>query len=83
MSSQFPDRSQWLAIRHTPANLWRTLGRVVVTDTTLCVGRNAQKRAMGKGRQRVKTRKAAQRIQREAAAAGARPVRPHRSGGHR
>lgn len=40
-------------------------------------GRNAQKRALGHGRQRVKTRKAAQRIQR---ARGGRPVKPYRSG---
>lgn len=47
---------------------------------TYCVGANANKRRLGKGRQRVKMRKRLQRAQRAARAAGARQVRPHRSG---
>lgn len=49
-------------------------------DGTFSAGRNAAKRALGKGRQRVKKRKALQRWRR---ATGARQVRPHRSGGQR
>lgn len=44
---------------------------------TFSAGRNAGKRALGKGRQRVKKRKALQRLRR---ATGGRQVRPHRSG---
>lgn len=48
---------------------------------TYNVGTNAAKRLLGKGRQRVKRRKALQRARRAARAGGAREARPHRSGG--
>lgn len=61
MSLDFPDRNKWLAVRQTPAKLFKLLGRLVVTGETICLARNAQKRALGKGRQRVRKRKAMQR----------------------
>jgi len=34
MSLDFHDRKKWLAIRHTPANMHRTRGRVFFTGGT-------------------------------------------------
>lgn len=78
MSLDFPDRKKWLAIRNTPPNLWRMLGHYIARDETYCVGRNAGKRQLGKGKRRRIYRKSLQRWKR---ATGARQVRPHRSGG--
>ena len=79
MSLDFPDRSKWLAYRKPVQLYWNLL----VSGGTHCVGRNAQKRRMGRGRQRVRARKRLQREMRARDPRPGRPVRPHRSGGQR
>lgn len=34
MSADFPNRKVWLAIRHTPRNLWKNLGRLIFSGGT-------------------------------------------------
>lgn len=34
MSRDFPNRSRWLAVRSTPRDLWRRLGRLVFAGGT-------------------------------------------------
>lgn len=79
MSHDYPDRSKWLAVRATlsalslgkyvwiatrPINLGAGRFGAEKVQGTYRVGANALKRRMGKGKQRVKARKALQRAER-------------------
>lgn len=45
MSLDFPDRKKWLAIRNTPANLHRKLGRLIYAGGTYVRPRGTQEDA--------------------------------------